>query len=94
MQIISEIRQADAKVKGVDNASLSDSQILKELVLKYSINVVSFSSIYLNFIFIIISIKNNGKQPFMPSNQHNNSRISYFTFYKNRIKLLNIKQLH
>ena len=34
MQIISEIRQADAKVKGVDNASLSDSQILKELVFK------------------------------------------------------------
>ena len=31
---------------------------------------------------------------FMPSRQHNNSRISYFTFYKNRIKLLNIKQLH
>lgn len=34
MQIIGEIRYADAKSKGVHNASLSDADILKELVFK------------------------------------------------------------
>jgi DNA polymerase-3 subunit delta len=34
MQIIGEIRTADAKSKGVDNSSLSDGEILRELVFK------------------------------------------------------------
>ena len=34
MQIIGEIRYADAKSKGVDNSSLSDGEILRELVFK------------------------------------------------------------
>jgi DNA polymerase-3 subunit delta len=34
MQIIGEIRYADAKSKGVDNPSLSDGEILRELVFK------------------------------------------------------------
>lgn len=34
MQIIGEIRYADAKVKGVDNSSLDDSEILRELIFK------------------------------------------------------------
>ncbi|NDV82594.1 DNA polymerase III subunit delta [Bacteroides sp. 51] len=34
MQIIGEIRYADAKSKGVDNSSLTDGEILRELVFK------------------------------------------------------------
>ena len=34
MQIIGEIRYADAKSKGVENSSLSDGDILRELVFK------------------------------------------------------------
>lgn len=34
MQIIGEIRYADAKSKGVDNSSLNDGEILRELVFK------------------------------------------------------------
>lgn len=34
MQIIEDIRYADAKSKGVENASLNDSEILRELVFK------------------------------------------------------------
>ncbi|MDR3142584.1 MAG: DNA polymerase III subunit delta [Tannerellaceae bacterium] len=34
MQIIEEIRYADAKSKGVDNSSLSDGEILRELIFK------------------------------------------------------------
>lgn len=34
MQIIGEIRYADAKSKGVDNSSLSDGEILRELIFK------------------------------------------------------------
>ena len=34
MQIIGEIRYCDAKSKGVDNSSLSDGDLLRELVYK------------------------------------------------------------
>lgn len=34
MQIIGEIRYADAKSKGINNASMSDGDILRELVFK------------------------------------------------------------
>ena len=34
MQIISEIRTTDAKSKGVENSSLSDGDLLRELVFK------------------------------------------------------------
>ena len=34
MQIINEIRTTDAKSKGVENSSLSDADLLRELVFK------------------------------------------------------------
>jgi DNA polymerase-3 subunit delta len=34
MQIVGEIRYCDAKSKGVDNSSLSDADLLRELIFK------------------------------------------------------------
>ena len=34
MEIISDIRYADAKSKGIENASMNDGEILRELIYK------------------------------------------------------------